>query len=304
MHLDLHERWVREWMHQQACIGQVEYSSVTRLFSLSPEAQAVLVDDDHSAYSMGGFDSALAVFPAVTKLEEAFRMGLGVSYDDHGPDCVCGIERMGAFSKKHRLVSEMMPRIPGLHQRLDAGAKVADVGCGGGLALIALAQAYPQSIFVGYDTSEIALNRARTNIAEAGLHNVRLCNPFQAALPQQPEFDLIATFDVIDDTLYPQSLIEQIDAAVIDDGFWLCEDIKGYETFAENLEQHTIAALLCGFSVTVYMNSGLSTRDGAGLGTPGFTAQVARQMTAASGFTGFGKPDIENPMNNYYLLSK
>ena len=303
-HLNLHERWVREWLQQQACIGQVEYSPASELFSLSPEAHAVLVDEDHPAYLMGGFDSALAVFPAVTKLEEAFRTGLGMSYDGHGPDCACGIERMGAFSKKHRLVTEMVPLIPGMHQRLLYGAKVADVGCGGGLAVIALAQAYPESTFFGYDTSEVALDRARANIAEAGLDNVRLCNPFQEALPQQPEFDLITTFDVIHDTPYPQSLIEQIHGAVKDDGFWLCEDIKGFDTFAENLEQHPIAALLYSFSVTVCMNSGLSTADGAGLGTLGFTEQVARQMTGASGFTGFEKLDVENPMNNYYLLSK
>ena len=81
----------------------------------------------------------------------------------------------------------MVPLIPGMHQRLLSGASVADVGCGGGLAVIALAQAYPQSSFVGYDTSEVALDRARANIAEAGLDNVRLCNPFQEALPQQPQ---------------------------------------------------------------------------------------------------------------------
>ncbi|MEL0049220.1 MAG: SAM-dependent methyltransferase, partial [Gammaproteobacteria bacterium] len=136
-HLGLHERWVREWLQQQACVGQVEYSTADGLFSLSPEAYAVLVDEDHPAYLMGGFDSALAVFPAVTKLEKAFRTGLGMSYDDHGPDCACGIERMGAFSKKHRLVTEMVPLIPGMHQRLLSGASVADVGCGGGLAVIA-----------------------------------------------------------------------------------------------------------------------------------------------------------------------
>ncbi len=303
-HLNLHERWVREWLQQQTCIGQVEYASGDGLFSLSPEAYAVLVDEDHPAYLMGGFDSALAVFPAVSKLEEAFRSGVGMSYDDHGPDCACGIERMGAFNKKHRLVTEMVPLIPQMSERLTAGATVADVGCGGGLALIALAQAYPKSSFVGYDTSDVALERARANLAEAGLTNIELRNPFQEALPAHPTFDLVTTFDVIHDTPYPQALIGQIHAAVKDDGYWLCEDIKGFETFEENLLHHPIAALLYSFSVTVCMNSGLSTADGAGLGTLGFTEQVAREMTAASGFSGFAKLDVENPMNNYYLLSK
>ena len=132
-HLTLHERWVREWLYQQACIGQVEFVEDSNEFTISPEAHAVLADADHPAYLMGGFDSALAVFPAVSKLEEAFRTGIGMSYDDHGPNCACGIERMGAFTKKHRLVTEMIPVIPGMHDRLSAGAHVADVGCGGGL---------------------------------------------------------------------------------------------------------------------------------------------------------------------------
>lgn len=303
-HLQLHERWVREWVYQQACIGQLEYDQARDLFSISPEAYAVLADSEHPAYLMGGFDSALAVFPAVSKLEEAFRTGIGMSYDEHGPNCACGIERMGAFTKKHRLVAEMIPEIPGMHGRLSAGAKVADVGCGGALATIAMAQAYPRSQFVGYDTSDVALDRAKANLQEAGVSNVRVCNPLQEPLPSVPTFDLITTFDVIHDTPYPQQLIKQIHGALKDDGQWLCEDIKGFETFADNLNQHPVAALLYGFSVTVCMNSGLSTADGAGLGTLGFTQQLAETMTAEAGFRGFELLNIENPMNNYYLLSK
>ena len=303
-HLQLHERWVREWLHQQTCIGQLEYHADQARFAISPEAYAVLADEDHPAYLMGGFDSALAVFPAVSKLEESFRTGIGMSYDEHGPNCACGIERMGAFTKKHRLVGEMIPLLPGMHDRLVAGAMVADVGCGGGLATIALAQAYPATTFVGYDTSDVALQRAKANLAEAGLENVRFCNPFAEPLPKDPTFDLITTFDVIHDTPYPQDLIAQIYAALKADGQWLCEDIKGFESFEENLEQHPVAALLYGFSVTVCMNSGLSAADGAGLGTLGFTQQVAKTMTQQAGFREFQLLDIENPMNNYYLMGK
>ena len=303
-HLALHERWVREWLYQQTCIGQLEYDASSSQFSISPEAYAVLADEEHPAYLMGGFDSALSVFPAVDKLEHSFRTGIGMSYDEHGPNCACGIERMGAFTKKHRLVSEMIPQIPGMHDRLTDGASVADVGCGGGLATITLAQAYPHSNFVGYDTSDVALQRARANLAETGLTNIRFSNPFQEPLPQTPTFDLITTFDVIHDTPYPQDLIARIHAALKEGGRWLCEDIKGFESFEDNLAQHPVAALLYGFSVTVCMNSGLSTADGAGLGTLGFTEQVAKAMTAAAGFGEFQLLDIENPMNNYYLMGK
>ncbi len=302
--LNLHERWVREWLYQQACIGQIEYDFDSKQFSIAPEAYAVLVDADHPAFLMGGFDSALSVFPAIEKLQEAFRTGIGMSYDDHGPNCACGIERMGAFSKKHRLVQEMLPLIPDMVERMTQGAMVADVGCGGALSSIAMAQAFPNSQFVGFDTSDEALARARANIAEAGVSNIRLVNPFKEAMPKTPTFDLATTFDVIHDTPYPDRLIADIHAALKDGGYWLCEDIRGFETFEENLREHSVAGLLYSFSVTVCMNSGLSTKDGAGLGTLGFTKELAREMTTAAGFSSFAQLPVENPMNNYYLLSK
>ena len=302
--LNLHERWVREWLQHQACVGQVEYDSDANAFALSAEAHAVLVDVDHPAYLMGAYDAALAVFPAVEKLQDAFRTGLGMSYDEHGPNCACGIERMGAFSKQHRLVPEMLPMIPRMPERLAAGAAVADVGCGGALSTIAMAQAFPSTRFVGYDTSELALQRARANIVEAGVTNIELINPLQQPLPEQPTFDLVTTFDVVHDTPYPDRLISDIHRALKPESYWLCEDIKGFETFNENLQNHPISGLLYGFSVMVCMNSGMSTADGAGLGTLGFTRNLAEQMTRAAGFSEFLQLDIESPMNNYYLLKK
>ena len=122
---------VREWLQHQACVNQVEYDETTQRFLLGPEAEAVLVDEDHPAYLMGAYHSALSVFPAAEKLEEAFRTGLGMTYDDHGANCACGMEKMGAFTKKHRLVQEILPLVPNLVDRLEEGIKVADVGCGG-----------------------------------------------------------------------------------------------------------------------------------------------------------------------------
>ena len=303
--LGLQERWGREWLHHQACIGQVEYDAATATFAMSPEAAAVLAQPEHPAFLMGAYESAVAVFPAVEKLADAFRTGLGMSYDDHGPNCACGIEQMGAFTKQQRLVPELIPMIPGMRERLQAGAKVADVGCGGALSTIAMAQAFPNSTFIGYDTSTVALDRARANVAEAGLANIALLNPMDEPLSAQGQFDLVTTFDVVHDTPYPDRLIADIFASLsAADGYWLCEDIKGFESFSENHSQHPLAALLYGFSVTICMSSGLSTPDGAGLGTLGFTRNMAESMGLAAGFTGFQHLEVDNPMNNYYLFSK
>lgn len=301
-HTGLHERWLREWLQQQACMRQVEYADGR--FYLSPAAEAVLADENHPAFLMGAFDSTLGTGPAVDKLQDAFRTGLGMSYDDHGANCACSVERMGAFAKQQLLVPELIPMIDGLEAQLRAGARVADVGCGGALSTIAMASHFPNSEFIGYDISEHALDRARANVAEARLANVRLVNPMQEALPAEPTFDFVTTFDVIHDTPYPATLIGDIHASLKPGGTWLCEDIRGLETFEENYAKHPIAGMLYGFSVVVCMSSSLSTPDGAGLGTLGFTENLAREMTAAAGFAGFQKLDVDNPMNNYYVLSK
>ena len=298
-----HSRWVREWLQHQACIEQIEYTG-DGLFRLSPEAHAVLVDERSPAFLMGAFDSALAVGPAVDRLEDAFRSGVGMSYDEHGPGCACAIERMGSFVKNYRLVPELIPRIEGLTQRLSSGITVADVGCGGALSTIAMAAEFPTSNFIGYDISEHALTRARANVAESGLTNVRIENPLQSPMPRDGSVDFVTTFDVIHDAPYPDVLIADIFASLAEDGIWLCEDIRGFETFEENLSRHPMAAMLYGFSVMVCMNSGMSTADGAGLGTLGFTEQTARQMTQSAGFGSFTRLEVDNPLNNYYVLRK
>ena len=302
--LGLSERWVREWLQHQACVNQVEYDETTQRFLLGPEAEAVLVDEDHPAYLMGAYHSALSVFPAAEKLEEAFRTGLGMTYDDHGANCACGMEKMGAFTKKHRLVQEILPLVPDLVDRLEEGIKVADVGCGGALSTVVMAQAFPSSTFVGYDTSEHALTLANKNIEETGVTNVAVMNPLSDPLPKEPSIDFVTTFDVVHDTPYPEQMIQEIYAALKPGGQWLCEDIRGMNTFAENLREHPMAAMLYGFSLTICMSSGLSTADGAGLGTLGFTEKLAEEMTQNAGFSGFKNLEVDTPLNNYYLLTK
>ncbi len=302
--LGLNERWVREWLQHQACVNQIEYEEETQRFSISPEAESVLVDEDSPAYLMGAYHSALSVFPAAEKLEDAFRSGIGMTYDDHGSSCACGMEKMGAYTKKHRLVQEILPLVPGLVDRLTDGIKVADVGCGGALSTVVMAKAFPSSTFVGYDTSEHALALARKNIEEMGVQNVTVANPSAEPLPSDSSLDFVTTFDVVHDTPYPDQMIQDIFGSLATGGQWLCEDIKGLNSFEENLREHPMAAMLYGFSITICMSSGLSTADGAGLGTLGFTEALAEKMMIDSGFADFKNLEVDTPLNNYYLATK
>lgn len=303
-HTGLNERWLREWLRHQACMGQIEYDADSDRFFLSPEAVAVLLDTSHPAYFGGAFESATASFGALPSLVTSFRTGLGLSYDEHGPGCASGIERMSRYFNEHTLVPDVLPLLDGTVDTLTRGARVADVGCGAGIATLAMAGAFPASMFVGYDISEHALARARDNQHASGLDNIRFVNPRQEPLPDSPVFDLITTFDVIHDAPHPQLLLDDIARALKPDGVYLCEDIRSFDSFAQNLAEHPLAGLLYGFSIMVCMSSSLSAKDGAGLGTLGFSESVAREMTRRAGFTRFRRIDYDNPMNNYYEVRR
>lgn len=300
----LNERWLREWLRHQACAGFIEYESSTDRFFLSPEARVVLLDETHPANFAGGFDAIAATFQSLPKLAEAFHTGVGLSYDDHGEGCARGIERMTAWSKENLLVPKILPMIDGLVERLRSGALVADVGCGSGKALVAMALAFPNSTFTGYDTSEHALERARASLSTLGLANISFINPDNEPMPDNAVFDLVTTFDVIHDVPYPQQLLDAISQSVRSDGVYLCEDIRSFPSFAENLERNPMATMMYGFSMLVCMSSSLSRPDGAGLGTLGFNAEVAKDMTAKAGFNQFAILPWDNPMNNFYVLRK
>lgn len=303
-HTGLHERWLREWLRHQACMQQIEYDGESDRFYLSPEAVAVLIDTTHPAHFAGGFESVTASFGSLPGLVDSFRTGLGFNYDAHGPGCASGIERMNRYFNERVLVTKLLPLLDGVVEKLEQGARVADVGCGAGVATLAMAESFPRSEFVGYDISEHALDRAREKLDTLDVGNVRFVNAENAPLPAEPTFDFITTFDVVHDSTHPQALLQSIFNALKDDGTFLCEDIKSQPTFIENLHDNPMAGMLYGFSIMVCMSSALSAPDGAGLGTLGFNEAVAREMTRDVGFSRFHLVDYDNPINNYYEVRK
>jgi len=298
----LHERWLREWLRHQACVGQIDYSADDDSFSLSPEAAIVLCDDENPFYFAAGFQAVVATHEAVPKLGDSFRTGLGLTYDEQGEACACGIERLNNYVPRNELVQNILPSLSGVTDKLVSGARVADVGCGAGQATLVMAEAFPESDFVGYDTSDHALANANAHLKETELKNARFVNPTVEPLPRDGSVDFVTTFDVIHDAPYPGRLIADIHRCLNVDGTWLCSDIRSFPTFAENLRENPSAGLFYGFSLMICMSSSMSTPDGAGLGTLGFNEQVAREMSETAGFSRFARLEFGTAVNNYYEI--
>jgi 2-polyprenyl-3-methyl-5-hydroxy-6-metoxy-1,4-benzoquinol methylase len=295
----LHERWVREWAYNQAAAKLIEVDDEER-FSLSPEARAVLADSDHPAFGMGMFHRLPETMRALTQVRESFVTGLGHDYDSHGPGGAVGIERSFEPWNRAFLLPVVLPALEGVVARLTSGARVIDIGCGAGSAVLMMASAFPASTFVGYDISEYALDRAREKLSDAGLDNARFCDPRQEPVPADHSVDLVTTFDCIHDMTHPQEMVSTIRGAVRDDGTWLLVDIKALDTFAENARKNPMASLMYGISVLSCMSSALSEPGGAGLGTLGLSASVARSMAERAGFGRFRKLDIDHAVNAFY----
>jgi 2-polyprenyl-3-methyl-5-hydroxy-6-metoxy-1,4-benzoquinol methylase len=296
----LDERWVREWLYQQATTGQIEYRDDDETFALSPEAAAVLVDDTHPAYLGGMFQSAVALYETIDELPKSFRSGIGQSYEAKGESCACGVERMSRQFQHYQLVQNLLPMLDGVVAKLESGVRVADVGCGSATSTVTMAKAFPNSQFFGYDNSRNALKRATQSVSESGVENVTILDPTHDPLSEDGSFDLITTFDVIHDSTHPVELIAAIRKSLTADGTWLCADVIGKPTFAENLADNPIAPLAYAFSVMVCMSSALSVPGGAGLGTLGFHEQKARELTAAADFSRFRRIDYEGDIFNAY----
>ena len=302
----LEERWVREWAHNQASAKLIAFEASdgaepgSERFWLTPEAIAVLASPDHPAFGMGMFHRFPQTMAALDAMPDSFRTGVGHDYDSHGPEGAVGIERAFEPWNRHHLIPTVLPTLDGIVERLEAGITVADIGCGAGGAVLLMAHAFPNSHFVGYDISQYALDRAEHRRREEGVDNVEFLDPRVQPLPNDHSVDFVTTFDCIHDMSHPQEMIGAIHDALADDGTWLLVDIKGRETFAENVEKNPMAPLLYGISVLTCMSSALSEPGGAGLGTLGLPASRARAMAEAAGFTRFDKLAVDHSVNSFF----
>lgn len=298
---DLHPRWLLEWLRALTAARILTHHPATdaepERFELGAEAAMVLARPGMPMYAGGAF-SHLREPSVVDALVSAFHTGIGLTYDQQGSDCAHTVESELGPMTRALLVPVVIPAVDGIADRLAAGARVADVGCGGGLAIQLLADAFPASTFHGFDPSEQAIELAQEKLA--GRPNVALYNVGGEDLPDDGGYDLVLTFDCIHDMPHPDRTIRAIRSAIAPEGTWLVKDIRSAPRFEDNLH-NPMLPMMYSTSVATCLASAMSAPGAMGLGTLGFNPEVAEQMARDAGFTRFRQLPIDlDPANLYY----
>lgn len=299
----LAERWVREWASSMVAAKLIDHhpdvsgDAAGDRFELTPAGRAVLVDEESSLFTaVGAFDGPMPP-DLVDDLTECFRTGIGLPYDRLGPSGAHQTERTLGPWARLALVPVIVPMLDGVEDRLRRGIDVVDVGCGAGVALEALASAFPASRFVGYDPSRHAVDRATAKLAS--LDNVSLVHGRAEDLPDEPSFDLALTFDCLHDMTRPDDALAAVRTALRDDGTLLVKEIRCADTLTENLH-NPMLAMMFGFSITSCMSSATSEPGGMGLGTVGLPESKLCELADAAGFTSLTRHDPGEAANVYY----
>jgi len=293
----LHPRWLLEWMRLQAAAHILVYCGEDT-FQLPPEANGLLADKSSRAFAADNFTGG----PTPAQLEglmTSFRTGIGKTYESDGMDGVTKSEERHRKSAEQQVVPKMIPALSGVLEKLTSGGLVADVGCGDGALVLAMAKAFPNSVFHAMEPNRFSIAHIEQRIAEYGLSNVRTFVAPAESFPNDERYDLIVTFDCIHDMPHPQKAIQEIYRHLRNDGTWFIKDIRSKPKFEDNL-RNPMLAMMYGFSLFSCMASGMSEPGGAGLGTLGFNPEVAERMSRQAGFTRFRMHDFRDPGNLYY----
>lgn len=289
------ERYVREWLAQQTAVGFLIHSATDETFTLPPEHAAVLASDDSPASMIGAAPLATGLHRRLDTVVEAFRAGRGIPWGDQDPTVFEATERFFRISYRNSLLTEWIPALTGVHDKLMAGAYVADVGCGHGAPLILLAEAYPASRFVGFDVHEPSILTARERAADAGVSDrvtfeVSYCQGYP-----QDGYELITFFDAFHDLGDPRAAGAYARAALGDDGTLMLVEPRAEDDLDTTLASVPVAALNYAASTFLCVPNSLSQPGGAALGSQAGERRL-REVLADAGFSTVRRA-AENPFN-------
>jgi SAM-dependent methyltransferase len=295
------ERYVREWLGALVTGRVIDYNPRTKSYHLPPEHAAWLTREA-TPNNLAGVMQFMSMFGKIEDhVLECFHNGGGVPYEK--------------FERFHEVMAEesfqtvvsaledhILPLVDGLVENLERGIEAADIGCGRGMALLLMAERFPNSRFTGYDFSEEAIAWANAEARRRGLENVYFDVRDAAQLDDEQRFDVAFTFDAIHDQIDPHAMLAGIRRAIKNDGLLLAQDIRSSSHVEKNLD-HPVAPFLYTISTMHCMTVSLA-HDGCGLGTC-WGEELALKMFEEAGFAKVAVHTLDHDiMNNYYVCRK
>jgi SAM-dependent methyltransferase len=291
-----HERYVREWLANQAAAGYLTYDPQTRRFTLPAEHVPFFADDTSEVNMCGMFGMGQPLFADEPKITEAFKTGKGIGWEEHDPRLYGLTDRIFRNGYAAHLVQDWIPALEGAEAKLRTGASVADVGCGHGSSTIQMAKAYPMSRFVGYDYHLPSIEAALEAAAKAGLADrVRFEVASANALPEK-NFDLICCFDCVHDMGDPVGALAHIRSRLKANGTFMMVEPYAGDTLEANITP--VGRVFYGASTMLCTPASLAQDVGLALGAQAGEARV-RDVAQQAGFSQFRRA-TETPFNLVY----
>ncbi len=294
------ERYVREWLLNQAAGGYVEYDKAAQRFWITEEQAMALADESSPVYIHGAFDIAMSMFMDQPKIERAFRTGEGVDWGDHHPCLFTGTERFFRPGYQAHLVASWLPALDGVVGKLNDGATVADIGCGHGASTILMARAFVRSEFVGFDAHAPSIQAARKAAEKAKVTDNLRFEVASANNYSRPErkaggvggYDLIACFDCLHDMGDPVGAARHAHGSLKRDGTWMIVEPFAGDKVEDNL--NPVGRVYSAASTTICVPASLA-HHGPALGAQAGETRL-RDVVMQGGFKRFRKA-VSTPFN-------
>ena len=287
------ERSVREWLRNQAAGGYVEFDPASDRYTLPDEQAMALADEDSPVYVLGVYDSIASLYADEEKILEAFKSGDGMGWHEHDPRLFHGTERFFKPGYRAHLVEEWIPALDGVKPKLEAGAKVADIGCGHGASTVIMAEAFPNSEFTGFDYHDGSIEQARQRAENAGVgERVRFETAAAADYPGN-DYDLVTVFDCLHDMGDPVGASTHVHGTLAPDGTWMIVEPYANDAVEENL--NPVGRVFYGASTVICTPASLDQEVGLALGAQAGEARLA-EVIKEGGFSSVTRA-TETPFN-------
>jgi 2-polyprenyl-3-methyl-5-hydroxy-6-metoxy-1,4-benzoquinol methylase len=287
-----HERYVREWLGNQAAGGYVDYDEASGTYRLDDEQAACLADPAGPVDLAGAYEIARALFHTYPRVRDNFRSGAGMEWGEHHPCLFHGVERFFRGGYHAHLLAAWLPALDGVVEKLRRGGKVADIGCGHGASTVLMAQAFPGSHFVGYDYHAPSIDVARERAKDAGVNNATF-EQADASSYKGRDFDLIAFFDCLHDMADPDGAARHARESLKSDGTCMIVEPHAGDTVTDNINPvgrvyYAASSMIC---VPVSL-----ARHGPALGAQAGEARLRKVIVDAGGFSRLRRA-AETPFN-------